>query len=53
MIGWLFYILGIILFMAHPILGMGVFGIGMLFHFKWWAVGIVAFFIGAGWKKPM
>ena len=52
--GWICYIIAILLYFGEPTSGtwMAVFLIGMLFHFKYWFFGIIAFFIGAGWKKP-
>ena len=50
---WICYLLGVLLFTIEPTTGMVVFGIGMLYHWKAWTIGIVAFFVGAGWKKPL
>lgn len=55
---WVFYILGIIMLSA-PVgteWALLVFALGMLIHWKFWLVtilaGTVAFFVGAGWNKP-
>jgi len=45
---WLAYIIGILLMVGGAVgFGLIVFGIGMIFHYKFWLVGIIAFFVGA------
>jgi len=55
---WVFYILGILMFMApagHE-WALLVFALGMLIHWKFWIItivaGTIAFCVGAGWQKP-
>ena len=50
---WICYLIAFALFTVHPTAGMVVFFIGMLYHWKMWILGIGAFLVGAGWKKPL
>lgn len=49
------YIIGVALMSIEAELafvGIIVFLIGMFIHWKYWILGIGAFFVGAGWNKP-
>ena len=50
---WICYLVSFFLFSIEPNAAMVVFGIGMLYHWKIWILGIGAFLIGAGSKKPL
>ena len=45
--GWLAYLFGGFLVSGGAVeVGLVVLGLGMIVHWKWWLVGIVAFFVG-------
>lgn len=51
---WFAYLIGIILMSADMWSGgILVFMVGMMYHWKYWIPGLLAFFIAAGWKKPI
>ena len=52
---WLCYLVALILWNAFGLHGAAIiaFIVGMAFHWKYWLPGIAAFFIGAGWKRPL
>lgn len=50
---WICYLIAFALFTIEPTAAMVVFGIGVLYHWKYWLIGVAAFFVGAGWKKPL
>lgn len=54
MIGFILYALALIMFLSPSTTGLWIFPLmfGMLMHWKFWTVGIVAFLVGAGWNKP-
>ena len=45
---WIFYLLALVLWNAFGLHGWAIiaFVIGMVFHWKYWIVGIFAFFLG-------
>jgi len=45
---WIFYICGILLIMTNlAMFGVICIIVGMIMHWKFWAIGLIAFFIGA------
>ena len=50
---WLMYLVALILWNAFSLHGwaMFVFAIGMVIHWKYWAAGLAALFVGFNWKK--
>lgn len=51
---WIAYLVALILAWQTDLFGWALiaFAVGMMFHWKYWVVGFIAFFVAAGWKKP-
>ncbi len=54
MFAFILYIIALLAFAVAPTTGVWipVLVIAMLIHWKFWLVGIIAFLVGAGWRKP-
>jgi len=49
--GWLAYVVGGVLFSnGYSGAGLAVFSVGMIVDWKFWSLGIVAFFVGLNWR---
>ena len=48
---WIFYLVALILWSGFNQLDAALIAlaVGMLFHWKAWGIGLIAFFVGVGW----